>query len=601
MESDPFYEKTLGFCDKAFNDNNIESKLNGCVSCENIQKKEGQIAIFCVSSASTCKTVYKGNSQTDFKEKFVDALATGALIKQNLQLENEYELESNVKIDQDIKSPDKTLIKYDNFNKLEKEVSFDIISENSQDIQCFFNKIEKESVKWKFSDEIKDHSIILSPNIKIPVTLGFKETKKNGTPYNIVMNCYNLPNFSNHFYQTGPFALITFLSSDLSSQVDDEKVPKRNCTETPLIPQCLKKTTKIVKDLLSGSPKEDISDEVEIFAYLTSLEQKIKLELEQQLLNGIKGKNKINQLIKLSELLSQRDCIESPNYETCRTSKKEIEKLFIQELSAQFLVCESIVSKLEKFGYKDLEENVKMALILLTSTTNNADSMSSESDTSDLTKISECLLNSFDTIWGELNTKLQKDKRLKSIKKDLVHLLIKINSNLIHMLHYDELDNHIKAKAEKISRLLLDDKTKNVKTAIEKAIGLIADFGKTMYTDETITIQIISDDTAVSSRRMLRSLEETETETTTSFNEQGIRFKFLQKYLLAKYKANKISLFVYESYPLLSLDNTAIFPKGISIKLLGIDNKAIKVQDIDKRLKILFLHNKMNKPFENCY
>lgn len=114
----------------------------------------------------------------------------------------------------------------------------------------------------------------------------------------------------------------------------------------------------------------------------------------------------------------------------------------------------------------------------------------------------------------------------------------------MNIFHHDELDNHIKAKVDKVSRLLLNEKTQNI-----KAIALNSEFGNTTYIDETVAVQIITDDSAVTSSRMLCSLQETETEITSSFAKQGIRFKFLQMYLLAKYKANKIFLSVSKSYP----------------------------------------------------
>lgn len=597
VSSDPFFKKSVDYCDNIFSGDHTKPYLsNGCISCELVNDiNYSNKATICISSSSTCATTFKGDSVILFEESFVNQLNTSDLIRLNLQLENDYEVESTI-IEIDNSSPDKEKLIGKGLIISEKTVKFNIDSKIDQDIECYFQEVTKDSFKYSFTDTDKDVKRVIHKGENIEIELKFPQAQRqNYYPYNIIANCFNLPNFNKHYYQTAPFPLMTFLHGEIIPEPDDNPFPKEECDKIPpLFPHCLNQTKNELKDLLSGSPKENNDDELEIFSYLSNKDQKTKLKKEISRIQSLTLKDQTNQVIKSAELLLRRDCNKQSNYKECRKQKKSNYRFLIANLKGHFLSCNIFITDLYKFGWNKFENNVKMVLIMLYLFTSNSDSLN-PNDINILTKMPLCLIDSFDIIWA--NIKDTGDENNKLVKKDIVNMLIRTTSNLINILQYEQLDNHLDNTYSN-SRLLYDDRVKKVKNAIDQAIDLLSKVDTSIVLDNSITVAALNKNAVY---LYLRS-NIIDSESIYSFEDKGIIIKLNEDYLFNSFPTHEIIISIYDFFPLLSLDNLIVFPTAVSIKLIQKNGKPIdKVSFVEKWPKLLFSHSEMAKPFKYCY
>ena len=94
----------------------------------------------------------------------------------------------------------------------------------------------------------------------------------------------------------------------------------------------------------------------------------------------------------------------------------------------------------------DVEQNLKYILFLITEITNNADSLK-KGESEVLYNLTLCLQENFEDYWKNVQSSLKEKSTLtsavKAIKKDISFMLLKSLTNLINILHYDEIDGYV--------------------------------------------------------------------------------------------------------------------------------------------------------------
>ena len=614
----PTFEKEAPeYCEYLFS--NGESKLaNGCVECSSLKKglipslKDKSLTI-CASSSIYCRSTYQGDAKATFKQ-FVDDLSSTEKISEIIGVDNVKVVSTSIEIDD--AAPDTSKITATVIEKKKEKVSLNITSTNEQNVECLYNHdLDKgEGKKWIIpgSDFFKE-SITLKPNEYNKFQLKFDSHKQDNKTYSVLFECHYLPGFKNYYHTTGAFSLVSFLITDVKEE-DYEKKEKADCTKTPNKPECIgKKAKEFIKEFKSKMPEiiDEIEDEVEEFKQLPSVEQKIKLEIENKTFHDyIKAAKKetktiINQAIKLAQYLNKRDCLNSTNYDECRKSKKEIQKEIINQLNITYN-CSEILTNIKSSEIEQTpEQNLKYLLLLLSDTSENPDSLN-QGDSDFLYGLGYCVLDNFKDLWKEVKDSFtdKTQKEIDEIKKDVTDLLVNIVTNLGNMIHYDEADTYLTTTEQEINdaKLLIGSTAKLIRKKIHEAIKLLWEFGNGKHEMGNVNINITYNPSVEVKR--LRNLEETkDTISYVDFPDQGVQVGLYLKKLAEKFGAEITQVFVYDKYPLLSIQNNIVSPHFVSIELFKNNGDKIDVSNIDKDFlpEIRFNKTVEGNNFKKCY
>ena len=588
------------------------SLKNGCMNCYVRSVSGSKTYSICAAVLPYCPTKFTGDAKELFNT-FVTGLSTKQGIEDNLELTGYSEPKVSVEIEES--SPDKSKIKVEKIEQGLLSVSFSVTNENDKDIECNYNGNLDITTLYKYmTPHILSKTTVTVPKgetMTIKTTLlSFKQDKA----YSLYMNCHYLPGFDNHYYSTGVFPAVTFLNTKETVKDYIEK-KMNNCTENKRAPECIvKKVKNAYRQFKSDIPKiiEDIEEDVEKFANLVNTEQLVILsKLNTTLQEAIKkGQSElstiVNKAIELGEYLANRDCLIYNNYDECRLSKKQIQAQIVSVIK-QYFKCDSLIADIKALPITDgtLADKLKYLLLLLSDTTFNADSLN-QGDSEILSDLSYCLTDSFDAIWTEAKKELE-DKgtktlaQIKVLKSDMANMLIETVSNLIDSINYDEIDQYIDKTVEVIdkSKILVSERAKQVRNKIEEVVKKLWEYGSGHFEISNININIDIDvnvDIKVSSRR----LEETNANL-ISFPDKGVKLEINKSGLKSKYNADIIQVFLYEKYPMLSVDNDKISPNFLSIKLYYQNGTDINVTDLDDSLKPKLYYNKTMHNTKRCY
>ena len=298
------------------------------------------------------------------------------------------------------------------------------------------------------------------------------------------------------------------------------------------------------------------------------------------------------------------------DYQNCRENKKSKQKKSIEYLKNN-LNCNYLSLLISKSGIStNVEYNIKYIIVLIMEMTNNGDSLS-EGDSEVLFNIVTCLQENYEYYWNlvenYLKEKNETDFMISAIKKDITNLLIYSITNLVKILHFDEIDNYISEEEKNITSkgLMASKKGKQIYKSMKHFMKYFNEFGDGVYniSDSLIINVIINDEYKQDENK--NSLQE-ENENKIKYEEQGINLLFFPQSMMKKYNAYAIQLVNYDS-PLISIEanddvDGGILNTFISITLYDIKGNEIKIDNIpeDIRPKILYKKDN-NKNIDSCY
>ena len=532
---------------------------------------------------------------------FTEELNTIEKINNTLGIEinNAFSLET-VKDDE---SPDKNLINvtYTKESKDTKgvDITFSITNNNKHPIVCAYNKELEKNGKARWLNPLDLYGELNIANGQT-ATLNFslKKVDNGYSIYSLVMDCGNLPGYIYHYYTTGPFiASSVYVSKETPK--DYEKKDKANCENNMHLPECIarknkedmKKVKKAIDEFESDIPSfvDDVLDDISNFAHLHIPEQKeiLKDELKKLKQTQKLSKEKLQQAYKILKQMVKKECTNSENYEECRKDKKTIFEDLFKEIKDYFS-CNNILDNIKNFDdSSSFTENVKSILALISSTTDNSDSLNKD-NSQFLYNLSYCVLDKFDEIWDYTNKEIKDltPEESLNVKKDIIQLMVKSISNLVEIIKYDEADGFLEDKMKVLStKILISETAKKLRKKIHHAAKLLWKLGNGNYVLDNLVINITK-------------LDENEKDEKQEFNftEYGIQLRIKKKKLLKKFKADLMQIIIYRKYPQISINNTESENKFISIKFFK-DNNEVEVDDIDDddRPEIVFEKTKFKK------
>ena len=462
---------------------------------------------------------------------------------------------------------------------------------------------------------------------------------EEGAMLSLFMICYNLPGFSIKYESTGVFTAFTYYYTTTGEEDDnDEKIPKDDisidCKEENNRgnPYCLKdRSNHIIEEIKTTMPDfiEDIMEKSDLFEKLpVSSQLKFLEKAKKELINSLQkmaqdGENKENRkevvekLTELAEYLHKRDCSIYANnieYNDCRDKKKAILTDLITAVGNYFK-CNTMIKIIKEGMSNDIEQNLKYILFLISEITNNADSLK-KGEIEVLYDITFCLQENFEDYWNNVQNSLEERSSLpetiKSIKKDISFILIKSLTNLINILHYDEIDGYVKNDDISTAGIMENSEGKKIQKGIFNFIKNFNDFGNGIYSiSDKMKISVTMNDenkdkNTIRTRLLLEEQlkeENDKDEQIYNISDKGMYIILHPKKMLQKKGGYAIQLVIYDS-PLIPIKNkkSKNVRDFISITIYDKNGNEIDITDLSEEERPIILYNKtLYKKLRHCF
>ena len=540
------------------------------------------------------------------------------------------------------KVPDTSKITLSNFKKKTSLLSSNsftakIISTNEDPIQCYYKTelSNDETKRFTFSDLLKYKSIILNPNTETSIDFTIKDGKDNEI-YPVYMKCYSLPNFIYRYENTGVFSPFSYLYDSSLNNQEPQKIIKVeidcNKIEYKMNPHCLKyNLDNLIEKLRTDIPEIiiKIQDKVESFKTLAAEAQiKILQNLNstlKEVINEVKKDSKkikdfVEKGIEMAKYLASRDCSiyasgstsdEGQTYKAglyleCRNSKKYILSSLIETVKDK-LQCSQIVQIITSNTLSnDIDENLKYILLLVNEITNNPDALE-EGLSQVVYDLTNCLQEKFNEYWPKIESYLEEKKSylkqsILAVKKDVSNILMQTISNLVNVLHFEEIDGYIQQAKDEIEKngLIALDKAKQINKNIFNFIKKLNEFGSNYYEISgsmavNVTVNPGQLDSSTDAQVFVSDLAD-----------KGIKIILHSNYMLREKGAYAMQTVVFDS-PLVSVNAKNEVEDGaintfVGITLYDKDGNEIAVSNLkleDFRPQILF-NKKFYSDMKTC-
>jgi len=200
--------------------------------------------------------------------------------------------------------------------------------------------------------------------------------------------------------------------------------------------------------------------------------------------------------------------------------------------------------------------------------------------------ILNCLQDKFEEYWPTIQAKLGDQE--KNVKIDVTNLLLNSYSNLVNVIHFDEIDGYIQ-KANNLTGLISDEQAKKIQQGIFNLLKKFNEFGEGFYNiSANIALNVLTNP------GNLNVNADAEVKWVNN-DEKGIRIALHSNYMLREKGAQSLQAVVFDS-PLVSLRGTNENKEGTSNTFVGItlydkDGNEILVKDFnieDLRPEIFF-------------
>ena len=606
------------------------------IICRDIQFENLEKQMICVGPDSkNYDYLYKNNdlkiNYTESFDKFIEDLKTEQKINETLHLEGLKVKSVKKYVDDEAPDVNKislTLVKKDGTKEKNKK-SFLITSTNTQPIECYYNDLSLKNYMdfdFEHSKSIKLDGVNGTKTFEVSID----EKIPENIPLNIKLICYNLPGFEIKYETTGVFTAYSFIyDSEKELDITPNKQIEINCNEEKnrQNPFCLKaQSDSIYDNIITELPfiMEEMEHQSIFGSFHPSYAFKSLESLKKQYDIKKNIKNLSEFLISFNYLLSKIDCSiynnktleESKQYKECRKNKTELFNYAIELIRNNF-TSDFITEFIKKGISNDVEMNFKYLLIIINELTINSDCLS-EGNHDLLYNFTFYLQLNFNFYWNILEDFL-KNKRhslqstIQIIKKDLSMMIMTSLSNLVNIMHYNEIDGYLKnKKASEKAGLMVNDDGKNIQKGILDFAKSFNEFGNGTYqigNSINITIKVIEGD---ETEKKLRNLKEengdNDEEEIYNLTEKGVYVKLLPKKLIKGRKGKHTLQFITYESPLVPIirnesnNENVTIRDFISITIYDKEGKIVNISNLPEDSKPMILYNKTHhKNLKHCF
>jgi hypothetical protein len=283
------------------------------------------------------------------------------------------------------------------------------------------------------------------------------------------------------------------------------------------------------------------------------------------------------------------------DYEECRSDKKKLLSNLLGIVQENFGECSTIVGEITKLS-ENFELNLKYLLFLANAISENPDAL--EKGKSQIVyDILNCLQDKFEEYWPTIQAKLGDQE--KNVKIDVTNLLLNSYSNLVNVIHFDEIDGYIQ-KANDLTGLISDEQAKKIQQGIFNLLKKFNEFGEGFYNiSANIALNVLTNpgNLDVNADAEVKWVNN---------DEKGIRIALHSNYMLREKGAQSLQAVVFDS-PLVSLRGTNENKEGTSNTFVGItlydkDGNEILVKDfnIEDLRPAIFFKKKLFGAMKTC-
>lgn len=502
-----------------------------------------------------------------------------------------------------------------------------VTSTNNFPIECFYNRDLTKDINTKFSilGLLNLESLVLYPNKEDSFKVYIKKDDlENKKMYPLLMQCYSLPKSLHRYESTGVFNPYTYLNDDSIKDQPAQQavVVKVDCNDNKnkMNPHCIiKSIDNLVEKLKTDIPAmiRDLQSQVESFKSLAhqaqldilkNLNNTLKTVIAEVKNNKKKLKDFIEQGITVAKHLAFKDCSVYASGETseedktykaklyleCRNNKKSILSHLLNSVKDE-LQCSKLVEVISSNISDDIEQNLKYILFLINEVTNNPEALD-QTTTQIVYDLTNCLQEKFDEYWPKIEAYLKEKhnylkQSLLAVKRDVSNIIMQSLSNLVNVLHFEEIDGYIKQAKEEVEKngLILIDKAKTIHKNIFNCLKKFNEFGNNFYNISAsmgvnVTVNPGKLDSTTDAQVFISDIKD-----------KGIKLILHSNYMLREKGAYAIQTVFFDS-PLVSVDAKNEVENGtvntfIGITLYDKDGKEIVVSDIkleDFRPQILY-------------
>ena len=630
-------------------------KLYGAHYCKYIMKKKEPVAlqsletIVCESildlndinmnSATICVAslpLYNGGqkltneNKDEFNNKFDDFIKSIQNFKINFIGVNIIKIKNYVKTyDIDINPSLITLsIPKESTSFPIKQLTFDVLSTHSQPLQCYYNLNLDENSKIQFQMSVK-----LFPNQYSQIQVGIIPLLSENKMYSLNFKCYNLPGFKYRYKTTGSMTMYTYWNSDNGiNQLIENLFPSTltlNCNEkqNQLNPRCIIETiAPILENIQTDIPTfiKEYQNKILSYAgmvinaqfqYLNPLINEFIQNFTKPILDNIIS-SLFENATNIFNYLSNTDCsiyvsgsnindaetINNKDYVDCRKGKQNNLEEVIKILKP-YLECSYLIENITSGLGGNLEENLKYTLFLINEITKNPDSFK-QGISQIIYDATFCLQNKFDEYWKSIDIYLKDTKQylntsIVTVKKDALYIILQSLTNLVKIIHFEEIDGYLNGIKTKTG-LLVSDNAVKIQNGIIELCKKLNEFGDGTYSLSTsVFLTVITNKGSSVSDGEVQIL---------NIPSKDILIKIYPNYMLRKNNAKYLQILVFDS-PLISVktngdeeetsDSVNTF---INIVLYSDKNEEILIKDIDEKYKpeILYLKDKYES-LKKCF
>ena len=345
------------------------------------------------------------------------------------------------------------------------------------------------------------------------------------------------------------------------------------------VPEFIKNMQNKVKEFIEKTEEQKNYFIEELNSKVIELYEDIKQDIINKK-EDVESKIKtlIEKTTEASKFLSYKICdIARLDYEECRNDKKKLFTNLLDVVKENFDKCSTIIEEISSLS-DDIEQNLKYFLFMAISLSENPDAIE-EGKSQVIFDILNCLKDKFEDYWPSINSTILNYELRISTKQDIMNLLLNSFSNLVNVIHFEEIDGFI-TKANETTGLISDPKAKETYNGIFSLLKKFNEFGTQFYNISVdLSLNVFLNP---GNLNMGRDVD---------FNwiiddDKGIRINLHSNYLLREKGAQSVQAVIFES-PLVSLrGKEEEIEQGVSNIFVGItlydsEGNEIFVKDIE--------------------
>ena len=345
------------------------------------------------------------------------------------------------------------------------------------------------------------------------------------------------------------------------------------------VPEFIKNMQNKVKEFIEKTEEQKNYFIEELNSKVIELYEDIKQDIINKK-EDVESKIKtlIEKTTEASKYLSYKICdIARLDYEECRNDKKKLFTNLLDVVKENFGKCSTIIEELSSLS-DDIEQNLKYFLFMAISLSENPDAIE-EGKSQVIFDILNCLKDKFEDYWPSINSTILNYELRISTKQDIMNLLLNSFSNLVNVIHFEEIDGFI-TKANETTGLISDPKAKETYNGIFSLLKKFNEFGTQFYNiSADLSLNVFLNP---GNLNMGRDVD---------FNwiiddDKGIRINLHSNYLLREKGAQSVQAVIFES-PFVSIrGKEEEIEQGVSNIFVGItlydtEGNEIFVKDIE--------------------